>query len=159
MFAKIPALEKEINHLLAIKLWTYVEKFCRKSCFQSVPLQKWYWARPKVSLVNVMLPLFCIVQHYALLCPLDFEAGFCFLCSGHCSWTKTKCPDCFSSSYWVLTVSSLLFSVLRSPETGTGGEDLSPAKTSKHRWVTFESQQIKWLVGQLWDADVSRKDV
>ena len=43
---------------------------------------------------------------------------------------------------------SLLFSHLRSPETGAGGKNLSSAQASKHWWVTLESQQAIGSVEQ-----------
>lgn len=88
MFAKICCLEKEINHLLALKLWTHVKKFCRKSCFQSVLLEKWCWTRPAVSWVNVMAPLFLCtsaLRRSVSTYSVDFEKGVCSAC-----WTKTK---------------------------------------------------------------------
>lgn len=93
------------------------------------------------------LLFFCVLQHYAVLCPLTQW----ILRKGSVLHAGQKQSD-FSSwyYYWVFTISSLLFSILRSPEIGAGGKDLSPAETSKHRWVTFGSQEIKWLVTQLW---------
>lgn len=88
MFAKICSLEKEINHLLALKLWTHVKKFCRKSCFQSVLLEKWCWTRPAVSWVNVMAPFFLCtsaLRRSVSTYSVDFEKGVC-----SAFWTKTK---------------------------------------------------------------------
>lgn len=83
--------------------------------------------------VNVTQPMFLCVQTLG-----NLTKSVCFLFPGircHCSSHVKSSAVSFWRRRCVLTVSSLLFSVLRSPETGAGGENLSSAETSKHRWV------------------------
>lgn len=119
-----------IYYLLALKYWTCVKGLCRKSYFHAMLLN---WYRTAWTAVMQLLCCYC-----GKLVPQRV------LCVDSPEWdyTLSWCVGSNLSSWWCWPpLLSLLSLLLRSSETGARGQNLSSAETSKHRWVTCESEQ------------------